>query len=600
MKVGLIDSGINIDKYQNVCINQYAIIDDIITKVKPKDYIGHGTVVFEIINNSLDEYKKEMQYIMVCPNVDKQHEIEDTITAINLAKAIDFLVEQKCDVINISMGTEDFYNRDLVEKACTNAFKKNVIIVCACPYYEVYTMPWVCKDVIKVREADTDSIYISKEKNYSEIIAPYKPYEERNDNFIRYVSGTSFACATITADICKKIMKKENIDIYTTAYKRARVKVINKRFKVRKNKLDLKKVVIVSFSKEMHGIIREKNNLSYKVVGVVDSPKKGTINIDVGSLIKEEEYGVKITSKIENIESDYDTLIIGYLKELENRDKYFNIDNLLEINFNNRKANVYSLVPIEKKWIDRYKEEGIGVEIAPVINKNELRRIRKAIPNVYFSIKPVIGVFGTNGEGGKFTLQLKLRRMLESKGIKVFHLSTEHQAYLLDADAVYPDGYENDKNVSLSMEEKVEYIERLMVHAELNSDSDMTLVGAQGSIIPPELYYWSFLKNASFLEATKPDLNVLVVNPIEDPDDYIRDSISTLKAAFKCETIALAFADSVRQKNKYGFYYRKKYNEKEQEEMAKKLEKKYGIMSGCIMNESFVEQIATRIIDICS
>lgn len=600
MKVGLIDSGINIDKNQNVRINQYAIIDDIITRVKPKDYIGHGTVVFDVINNSLDEYKKEMQYVMVCPNVNKQDEIEDSITAINLAQAIDFLVEQKCDVINISMGTEDFYNRDLVEKACTNAFKKNIFIVCACPYYEVYTMPWVCKDVIKVREAETDSIYISKEKKYSEIIAPYKPYEERTDKFTRYVSGTSFACATITADICKKMMKKENIDIYTTDYKRAKVKVINNKFNLRRNKLDLKKVVIVSFSKEMHGIIREKNNLSYNVVGVVDSAKKGTINIDVGLLIKEEEYGVKITSKIENIESDYDTLIIGYLKELENRDKYFNIDNLLEINLNNKKANVYSLIPIERKWINKYKEEGIKIEIAPVINKNELRRIRKAIPNVYFSIKPVIGVFGTNGEGGKFTLQLKLRKTLKNKGIKVFHLSTEHQAYLLDADAVFPDGYENDKNVSLSLEEKVEYIERLMVHAELNSDSDMTLVGAQGSIIPPELYSWSFLRNASFLEATKPDLNVLVVNPIEDPDDYIRDSISTLKAAFKCETIALAFSDSVRQKNKYGFYYRKKYSEKEQEKMAKELEKKYGIMSGCIMNEDFVEQIATRIIDICS
>ncbi|RGF50593.1 DUF1611 domain-containing protein [Eubacterium sp. AF36-5BH] len=600
MVIGIIDSGINKEALGNWNVKQYRVYQGKVYEEKATDYYGHGTVVFDVIRKCIQS-KEKHEIISLCPGINKKGRIEQSIDSTDIAKAIELAMENGCNVINISMGTFNIYNHRKLYDVCKNAKKRNVKIFCARSNGYEPAIPWASGDVYKVREKDSNTqIEIINENGIQEIVTPaYTNYYHKGEN-TELISGNSFACARITGLFCNELINGGNeIRNIITKYNGAEVKIIDEKFQFRKKRIRMNKVVLVSFSKEMHGLILEKNNLQYDIVGIVDSAKKGTINRDVGDLLKIEKTGLRITNRLDKITFDYDTLIIGYLKEISRVDEYFLMENILRENLKNRKANVYSFLPIPKEWQKIYEKEGIKFETSPVVDKRELKRIERAIPCDFKSTKPVIGVFGTTSQIGKFTMQLRMKEIFEKRKIKVFHLSTEHQAYLLGADVVLPDGYDSIENANISYNDKMKFLRKAITYSEINSDCDMVLEGTQAGILPSELYMWDFMFNGSFLDATKPDLGVLAVNPLGNKE-IIRDTIDVLRAGFRCKTIALTFPDKLYKKNKYGISVKSKISFEEQVEIARKMSEEFGVMSGCIMDDEFVKEVVDEIITICS
>jgi len=155
---------------------------------------------------------------------------------------------------------------------------------------------------------------------------------------------------------------------------------------------------------------------------------------------------------------------------------------------------------------------------------------------------PVLGVFGTSAQQGKFTLQLALRRKLLAQGYRVAQIGTEPHARLFGIDIVFPNGYGSPLQFPLDWH--APWLDRTLREHCASSRPDIILVGSQSGTIPydvdaPDTHT---LPSLAFLMGTRPDACILVVNSI-DPVDYIRDTIHTLRAIAKAPTILLALSD---------------------------------------------------------
>lgn len=70
--------------------------------------------------------------------------------------------------------------------------------------------------------------------------------------------------------------------------------------------------------------------------------------------------------------------------------------------------------------------------------------------------KPVVGVFGTSSQQGKYTLQLEIRKRLLMLGYNVGQIATEPNAMLFGIDYCFPMGY--NSSVYISETDTVRYL----------------------------------------------------------------------------------------------------------------------------------------------
>ncbi len=128
IKIGILDSGVELDHEDlNGQIVDYFNVADNTKDIT--DYIGHGTSVIGIMaakafnDKGIIGLSPKAEYIVAKIS----HYDEDTFDDYSVAKAIYYLVDKGCKIINMSIQMN--YNSEIVEDAINYAKEKKVILV---------------------------------------------------------------------------------------------------------------------------------------------------------------------------------------------------------------------------------------------------------------------------------------------------------------------------------------------------------------------------------------------------------------------------------------------------------------------------------------
>ena len=587
MKIGMIDSGIQEDRFYN--ISQYWVDSKGVAEENLQDNNGHGSSMFSIIREKLF--------------------VEDEIISLRLenrrenfnlyvAKAIDFCVNNKVQIINISLGSNFMNHINDVASACKDALNNNVLVVSSASNQNDIIFPWACEGTLKVRQGhNNDGNFAIEPDEYGiyNIFVNSRRYGMNHKISLGNSAATAYITSLLVEELRGNTGKRCDIkDVVNTMLGRhtnadfkvdrlfngiqlitSNIDFIDKNYN---QKRKWGRAIIVPFSKEMDSVISYGKEIQI-VVG------SGGVETALAR-----EKGIKVVD-IEDDLSNFslETIVIGYLDKISCINPAYSEDNLVNIIIKNG-LKVFSFIRFSPENEEKLKKNNILYQCATYITNNELFVVRKAVPYNLLPHKPILGVFGTSSKQGKFTCQLELKRLFEERNIKVDFIGTEHQSALVGSVFDYPSGYRGRGNINISLEDSIELLQKSIFYIDQKCKGEIILLGGQSWLIPFDIERQTAIYNLAFLEATRPDYAVVVVNPEIDYDEYISDTIKTLESVYRCNIIALTFPDK-KPVSKRNIALKVKRTSENIREVSQELKSKFGKNAGCITDKSFMEEI---------
>jgi uncharacterized NAD-dependent epimerase/dehydratase family protein len=584
------------------------------------DSVGHGTACAGIIRKKAPNVRFYSVKIFDDESLSAKGEV--------LIEAIRWCLAQGMNVVNLSLGTTERQLLPSLREVCDHAEQEGVLLVSAEHNEGRESFPACFPNVFGVTAGQVYGkyAYLYREHHPIGFVARGDP---QRLCWVRpryvFMAGTSFAAPQMTALIALILEQYPNADFHQVKQilmadsSRERSRPVSNLTKstqarIRNSKelphptpgqLDwIKKAAIYPFNREMHALIRFRDLLNFEIVGVGDPIGKRLVGKDAGEAIGAEPIGLKIAHKLERILADADTFILGYVDQLGRslrRDPFREIlQKALALG-----RHIYSLAPINPSaYPEIFKiAESKGLKIAfPFVSSEELREIP---PDQLSSPKsidiPVVGVFGTGPQQGKFTTQLALRRILLAQGYRIAQLGSEHQSELFGFDLTFPYGYAY--SVWLPMDAYIAYLDYKIWEISQRRRPDIMIVGAQLGTVPydfslsPQTNYT--LPSLAFLFGTKPDAYILTVNSI-DPDEYIQHSINALKALGKGETILLTMSDKEKDiRSAYGTsrVVPRQISPEELRAKLDHLEDRFGIPATEVISSQGQEKLARAVVE---
>ena len=554
VKVAMIDSGIDrshrllqhVDK--GIC---FAVSSDgVHTSQDYRDTSGHGTAVASIIHKKAPD--AELYAVKIFDNA---LVVDQKI----LMESICWAMDQNVDIINLSLGTTDAQIKQRLFDVCQRATEKGIAIVAAEHNAGQESYPAYFSNVIGVKAGAIKGRYnyLFRAGEPIECIAPGTAqrvlWAEGREHI---VEGSSFAAPHIAGILAliKQAFPKANpneLKRVLAANSEARQKSGRRtrsqpRLPRSPHAFDpnaIKRAAIYPYNKEMHSLVRFRDLLNFEIVGIADPVAKGYVGKDAGEAIGIPPVGIRIQPRFREILKGADTLILGYVDELSRITK----QNVLRESIKravDANLNVFSFLSVHQKGfkglIERARKKNRWI-YSPDIHQTDLHKTLQPHPYPPVDV-PVIGVFGTSAQQGKFTVQLALRSKLIQAGYKVGQIGTEHHAQLFGMDVAFPTGYASPLQFPLQVH--VPYLDCKMREICATKKPDLMLVGAQSGSIPYDIHEPGnhTLSTLAFMLGTKPDANILVVNSVDD-SEYIRDTLNALKAMTKGPVLCLAMSE---------------------------------------------------------
>ena len=172
----------------------------------------------------------------------------------------------------------------------------------------------------------------------------------------------------------------------------------------------------------------------------------------------------------------------------------------------------------------------------PIIDLDSVPKGR--FGKLHYIRAPVLGVFGTSSQQGKFTLQVFLRQYYQSLGYVVRQIGTEPTAPLFDMEQTFPMGYNADLSITSA---EMATLVNDMLHSLDTEDTDLIIVGGQSATVPYDYANLSLytVPQLAFLMATCPDCVVLCTNPYDDLQ-YVARTISVIEGLVDSSVSAIA------------------------------------------------------------
>ena len=514
--VVIIDSGINLlngTTPDGICIENTN--NGIVYTDNLKDDFGHGTVIYSIISKKIDFSKV---FII------KLSECKDIFGGECLIAALEYVKKHiRCRIVNISLGVVVSENLNRLYEICGELTKDGVIIVSAFDNDGCYSYPAAFDCVIGVdSKNDLSNIneYAFVENSPINILA--KGNLQRitlQDGKSLLVGGSSVACAHISSILIENKMNFSNI-VEALAYLNSKAKFIYSSLKTKKQitnvLFDIKSAIVFPFSKEMHSLLRFSHMLPFNVVNYYDIRQSGKVGVRLSDYYEE----IKSNQCIMDIEGvdfeNVDTIILGHLDKLNAITKRDYKAELIKKAVDSG-INIYSFDSLEP-YSGLIDNSDIRC-FYPRVTLNDVPN--NSFGKLYKISKPVLGIFGTSSQQGKFSLQISLKRELELLGYDVGTIGTEPQSLLFDFDFSFPMGY--NSTVSINNSEIILYLNNI-INKLCIKEKDIVLVSSQAQTIP---YYCNNLlefpsMQYHFALGTKPDVIVLCIN-YYDEVAYIMD-----------------------------------------------------------------------------
>ena len=543
-----------------------------------------------------------------------------------LLAAIRWTIEQRMDVVNLSLGTTDVTFRDKIAEVCRQAREAGIILVAAEHNDGRESYPAVLPDVIGVTGGKVRGLYGYYYRPGRTIECVARGDAQRvcwTDPRYVMVSGTSFAAPHITGMVALirqahpgASLEQVREQLQANALQGTPELLLNTRSRPvaapepPANPADcradrcgtwIQKAALYPFNKEMHALVRARDLLAFEITGIADPVGKGLVGQDAGKELGLPDVGVRIRPRLASVLAEADTLILGYVDQLGRIGKQDVLRTAIETALEHD-CHIFSFLAVpQAEYGDLYERaDKKGLHLTyPSISFDDVQQILQAEPPYGPVDVPVLGVFGTSAQQGKFTLQLILRRHLLRLGYTVGQIGTEHHAALFGMDVAFPMGYAS--NVSLPLQYYVPYLDYKLRQLSQQKKPDLIVVGSQSGTIPYDVHEHRThsLTSTAFLLGTKPDACILVVNSV-DADEYIQDTIDALRALAKAPTLLLAMSDQKKYiRAAYGRTFVKAGSMTEEEiaRILHRLEDRFGLPAVSILSEAGQQRMVDAVVN---
>lgn len=571
------------------------------------DRLGHGTACTSLI-------------AAICPDADISSVVVVDDQGRGSLEALVSSIEHaisNVDVINISLGVTGSEQAGIspLLRACTEAAEAGVVIVAAEHNDGLVSYPAHLPSVIGVRGG---KIYGDLAYYY----CPGQPIEciARGDaQCVQWldgkqvlIGGNSFAAPRITGIVArlKQQQPDAGLEEIRQLLKDGATRIVESATPTpvvsgwspdSQDTSLMHNVALYPYTKEMHAVVRFHDLVPFNIVGIADPPGRGQVGKDAGELLGIPPADLPIRSSLRESIAGADTLILGYLRQLDalrGRDLH---RECLALALENE-LHVFSFEPLpEQEYGDLLaaaRERGLRFWW-PHVSREQSREVL-AGPARHGPVEcPVLGVFGTSASQGKFTLQLALRRGFLQLGYEIAQVGTEHHAALFGMDLAFPMGH--GSTVEMETEAYPEFLDRVMRQICADCRPDLFLVGSQSGTVPYDRNEPRTLTLATlaFLLGTKPEACILVVNDI-DPEEYIEDTIAGLWSVGQAEVIALAVSDrgkQVNQRHGRSWTAQRESSARELSETCKRLEDRFKLPAVQITSADGIERLCASVID---
>lgn len=522
-RVAIIDSGVSSDQ-----ANELYKMDTIGNFENPFDNIYHGSVVCNIIKN----HSKNViiRSIKITEDIEIQ---EDSLCA-----ALRILLNDlDVDIVNISLGVVISEKIDEISDLCTKLRNNGIIVIAAFDNDGAMSYPAAFPSVLGV-DVSPKCKLIGQYEYIEDKIINLRGFsgvlQTKIDNKVLSVSGTSFACALMTAKISNIL--SSGIEDYNSILDRLRLDakdvIYDSSYKPISKIKRIRRAIIFPFNKEMHALLANQDLLICDIVGVFDPLQLGKVGRKLSDLLignLKNDFYIQNIMKL-NWNDDFDTVILGHTRELSET-LNFDYKSYITDRCAEHHKYLYSFDSVEEDIIDLDS-------FTPAVLEENVPQNR--FGKLFQVPCPVLGVFGTSSKQGKFSLQLKLRRLFLNSKFHLAQIGTEPSSLLFGMEAVYPMGYDgiipsNSRDAIITLND--------LLKNSVDGDTDIVIVGAQSgsnvyscqnlSLFPIETF--------NLLLATQPDAILLCVN-VYDSKEYIYRTIRVLENMINTYVIALVIS----------------------------------------------------------
>ena len=492
------------------------------------DSAGHGTAVCAILHKNAPNAQIKVAKLF---NEALTSETEELVSLLEYIDA-----EVDCQIINMSIGVRNSDKK--LYAVCERLCKKGIIIVAAFDNAGAVSYPAAYPFVVGV---DSHPHCKATEYHFVEdsIVTLFAKGGFHRLAWVNtpYIisQGTSFAAPYVSAEIIKILEGGATPEEVIVKLKENAQLCYESKNKLEKPCLGLpmmiKKAAAFPYNKEMHSLLNYKDMLMFELVDIYDTKYSGLPGKTVSSINNKTHMIVKNVNEFDP--SDIDTLILGHTIEIEKHIGESHVLELIQACLENN-IQIYSFDNRIKEHLDGFNIAGIKVAWP---SQNATIRTNYRFGKLYQLKTPVLSVFGTSSQQGKFTLQLELRRMFIEAGFKVAQFGTEPNSLLFGMNVVYPLGY--GATIDYSGKEAVMAINEIMYHLD-ELECDIIITGAQSGTTP---LLFDNVAQLTFnqidqLVGVNPDAVVLCVNP-HDELEYITRTIKAIEGLSLSEIVAL-------------------------------------------------------------
>ncbi|MCR5020530.1 DUF1611 domain-containing protein [Ruminococcus sp.] len=491
------------------------------------DIIGHGSGVYGIIRNGITD--PDVEFIIVKVTETEEEVVDEEV----LIAALKFTGEHlQADIVNLSLCIRAAQHQSEMYRICREMSENGTVLSAAFDNGGAVSYPAAFDCVVGVTSNKTttrNDQYIPIENTYVNVVAKGRPQRILwKDNETIIGIGDSLAAAHFT-----HILANNCLEAHCTPQEGLKLLQVNLAPAVSIGtqlpdwfSSDLRAAVF-PYNKEMHSVVRYAGLMRFSLTDVYDIRRSGK----VGRSVPTAEDSSIVVKNIAAIDyNTFDVLIVGHLQEVCLIDKTVSAERIILDALTQGKY-VYSLDDYDTPEIMKYKREGSFFSPQIHIDLENLVPMGK----LFINTVPVVGVFGTKSQQGKWTLQLELRKRLLADNYRVAQLGTEPTAYLFGMDECFHFGYNGRRNYGET--EKLAHI-NMLLHRMEQKDPEIIISGSQSQTVT------AFIGNISgysfdqytFLQGLQPDAVILSVC-IEDAPEYISATVRFLESAVDCHVI---------------------------------------------------------------
>ena len=549
MKIAIIDSGVELNhpRLKGASISGISILKDKslgwVVQVNEQDTLGHGTACAYIIHKHIPEAK-----LIGIKILDKDYYAKEDA----LIYALEWVHAQKdIRLVNISMGSNGMVN-DRLSSLCGQLQKEGIILVAACNNnINKINYPAAFPSVLgvyggKVNKNNVfgitpDGFFVAKGSMQRVATAGGKDL---------IVSGTSYATAHLTGIIANiiedKVYDPAELQELLKKYATPGIKPIQ----FNSQMSNLKKIALFNEAEET--LLRDRLTPSRKLewikrIATFPCNEKEMKHfsehpsVALFPIAYEIEYPkFPLTDKKSHSQShlmtlptqdqfdNFDTLVVGYYLDAEWE---HNIDfgNRLVDESIRQQKNFFVLDKRVKKYIESRAEDLCITQpiriYCPEVNAADFDTFYNSqfLPPIS---RPVLMVIGTSSRQGKFTVQLRLKQIMERAGYKVGFVASEPHGELFAANFTLPCGHKNA--VELKSNELVAFIRNVYKSISYYINPDLIIAGTQSAFMPHDplnsIISNGVLDSIAHVYGALPDLLVCTIDPY-DSIDMIRKMV---------------------------------------------------------------------------